>query len=162
VEIFDTKRLKWVGSHSFGHSLGSLTWIDRRDGKWYACFAFYGNRAKEPSRDPRWTQVVEFDQEWRRLQAWTFPAELIEKFGDYSSSGGAFGPDGLLYVTGHDQAELYVVDFPKGGSEFVWLDTIPIESEGQAFAWDDQRPGTFYSILKRDTEVLVSRITNDD
>lgn len=162
VEIFDTKNLEWLGSHSFGHGLGSLTWIDQKDGKWYACFAFYGNRAKEPGRDPRWTQVVELDKEWRRLRAWTFPAELIEKFGDYSSSGGAFGPDGLLYLTGHDHQELYVVDFPKGGSEFVWLDTVDIEAEGQAFTWDDAKPWTLYSILKNDRQVIVSRIAKKD
>ena len=162
VEIFDSENLEWVESHSFGHGLGSLTWMDQKDGKWYACFAFYGNRAKEPGRDPKWTQVVEFDSEWRRLQAWTFPAELIEKFGDYSSSGGAFGPDGLLYLTGHDNQELYVVDFPKGGSEFVWLDTIEIEAEGQAFAWDAAAPWTLYSILKSDRQVIVSRIVKKD
>lgn len=162
IEIFDTGSLKWIGSHSFGHGLGSLTWIDRKEGKWYACFAFYGNRAQEPGRDPRWTQVVEFDDEWRRLRAWTFPPELIEKFGDYSASGGAFGPDGRLYVTGHDHQELYVVEFPNGGSVFKWLDTIPIEAEGQAFAWDDEDPWMLYSILKRNNEVIVSRIHKKD
>ncbi len=162
VEIFDTKSLSWVDSISLGHGYGSLTWIDRREGKWYACFAFYGNRAAEPMRDPRWTQVVEFDDDWRRLRAWTFSKPMIERFGDYSSSGGAFGPDGRLYVTGHDHTELYVLEFPKGGSEFDWIDTIPIEAEGQAFDWDERSPWTLYSILKRDNEVIVSRIRKEE
>jgi outer membrane protein assembly factor BamB len=101
---------------------------------------------------------VEFDDEWRRLKAWTFPEEMVERFGDYSSSGGAFGPDGRLYITGHDHKELYVLSFPKGGSEFIWLDTIAIESEGQAFRWDPGHPWTLYSIVKGTREVIVSRI----
>ena len=105
---------------------------------------------------------MEFDDEWRRLRAWTFPTGLIERFGEYSSSGGAFGPDGRLYITGHDHPELYVIEFPQGGSEFVWIDTIPIEAEGQAFAWDSEEPWVLYSILKRNREVIVSRIRKSE
>ncbi|MGH8020163.1 MAG: hypothetical protein ACREIA_18170, partial [Opitutaceae bacterium] len=106
VEIFDTATLEHVESHSFGQGHGSFTWLDRRDDAWYACFAFYGNKAQEPGRDPSWTQVVRFDDNWRREAAWVFSAEVVSKFHDYSCSGGAFGPDGRLYVTGHDNPEL--------------------------------------------------------
>ncbi|MCZ6675450.1 MAG: hypothetical protein O7C75_21185 [Verrucomicrobia bacterium] len=157
IEIFDTANLKHIGSYSLGHGYGSLTWIDRRDGKWYACFAFYGNRAKEPGRDPNWTQVVEFDNEWRRLRAWTFPPELVEKFGEYSCSGGAFGPDGRLYITGHDHPELYVIEFPEAGSIFRWVDTLSIPAEGQAFAWDTLEEWTLFTIIKADRVIIVSR-----
>jgi hypothetical protein len=44
VEIFDTATLRHVTSHSFGRTDGSLTWLDRRDGKWIACFVHYGKR----------------------------------------------------------------------------------------------------------------------
>ncbi len=159
VEIFDTATLKHLDSHSFGHGYGSFTWLDRRDGAWYACFAYYGNRAQEPGRDPSWTQVVKFDDQWRREAAWVFPAEVVEKFHDYSCSGGAFGPDGRLYITGHDNPELYVLAFPDAGSTFVRVDTISIPAEGQAFAWDPTDPWVMWSILKRTHEVIVGRVT---
>lgn len=158
VEIFDPATLRHIGSHSFGHGDGSFTWLDRRDGAWYACFAYYGNRAKEPGRDPSWTQVVKFDDQWRRQAAWIFPAELVEKFHDYSCSGGAFGPDGRLYVTGHDNPELYVLEIPAAGSVLEWVDTISIPAEGQAFAWDPTEPWVLWSLLKRTREVIVGKI----
>lgn len=158
IEIFDTATLQHVGSHSFGHGYGSLTWFDRRDDAWYVCFAYYGNRAKEPGRDPSWTQVVKFDDQWRRLAAWVFPAEVVAKFHDYSCSGGAFGPDGRLYVTGHDNPELYVLEFPEAGSTLKWVDTIAIPAEGQAFDWDATEPWVFWCLLKRTREIIVGRI----
>ena len=159
VEIFDSATLRHVGSHSFGHGFGSFTWLQRRDGAWYACFAFYGNKAAEPGRDPSWTQVIKFDDQWRRVAAWVFPADLVkQKFGAYSSSGGAFGPDGRLYITGHDAPSLFVLEFPEGGSVLRWVDTIEIPAEGQAFAWDPAEPWTLWSILKRTREVIVGRV----
>lgn len=158
LEVWDTETLAHVETRSFGPMIGSLTWLDRRDGSWYACFAHYANRAREPSRDPSWTTLVRFDENWQRQEAWVFPPELVERFGNYSSSGGAFGPDGRLYVTGHDNQELYVLEFPAGGSTLQWVSTIPIAAEGQAFAWDPSEPWTLYSIVKRERTVIVSRI----
>ena len=158
IEIFDAETLEHVDSISLGHGFGSFTWLDRWDGQWYACFAFYGNRAAEPGRDPSWTQIVRFDDQWRRMEAWVFPAGLIEKFADYSCSGGAFGPDGRLYVTGHDEQELYVVQFPEAGSILKWVDTIAIPAEGQALAFDPTDPWVLWSILKKNREVIVGRI----
>lgn len=158
VEIFDTKDLKHIGSHSFGHGYGSFTWLDRKDGYWYACFVYYSNRAAEPAKDPSWSQVIKFDDAWRRLEAWVFPAELIEKFDNYACSGGAFGPDGRIYGTGHDNKELYVLEFPEAGSVLKWVDTIEIPAEGQAFGWDPSDPWVLWSILKANREVIVGRV----
>lgn len=158
IEIFDPTTLRHVGSQSFGHGYGSLTWFDRRDGAWYVCFAFYGNRAKEPGRDPSWTQLVKFDDQWRRQGAWVFPSDLVAKFKDYSCSGGAFGADGRLYVTGHDNPELYVLEIPPAASVLEWVDTISIPAEGQAFAWDPADRWVLWSVLKRSREVIVGRI----
>lgn len=162
VEIWDTETLEHVGSHSFGIMQGSLTWIDQRDGHWYACFAHYSNRAREPNRDPSWTSVVRFDQEWRRLESWVFPQVMIEEFGEYSSSGGAFGPDGRLYVTGHDHKKLYALEFPTAGSALKYLGFVEISAEGQAFCFDRDEDWKLYSILKAEREVIVSRLVNKD
>ncbi len=69
------------------------------------------------------------------------------------------GPDGYLYVTGHDNTEFYVLEFPEAGSVMRWIATVPIPSEGQAFGRDPEEPGLFYSILKRTREVIVGRVT---
>lgn len=169
LEIFDPVTLTHVGTHSFGRMDGSFTWLDRRPGsgagvaggRWIACFVHYGNRAAEPSRSPAWTQILALDDEWRRTGGWALPPGLMARFGDrgYSASGGAFGPGGYLYLTGHDNTELYVVDFPRAGSVMKWIATIPFPSEGQAFCWDPFEPGTLYSILRRTREVIVGRVT---
>lgn len=168
VEIFDTATLKHVGSHSFGRTDGSLTWLDRRDrsssltggGTWIACFVHYGKRGGEPGRGPEWTQIVEFDDQWRRLRGWSLPADFVTHIGarGYSVSGGAFGPRGLLYATGHDNPELYVLDFPEAGSVLKWVATVRIAAEGQAFGWDPVEPGILYSIGRKGRDVIVGRV----
>jgi len=160
LEIFDPVALKHASSHSFGRMDGSFTWLDRRDNRWIACFVHYGNKGAEPNRDAAWTQIIAFDDEWRRTAGWALPPDLIARFGGrgYSASGGAFGPDGHLYLTGHDNTELYVVDFPKAGSVLKWIATIPIPAEGQAFCWDPENRGVLYLVLKRTKEVIVGRV----
>jgi hypothetical protein len=161
VEIFDTGSLKHVGSHSFGRTDGSLTWIDRRDGKWIACFVHYAKRGGEQGRGPEWTHLVEFDDAWRRLRGWSLPADFVAHIGPrgFSVSGGAFGLRGLLYATGHDHPELYVLDFPEAGASLKWVATIPITTEGQAFGWDPSESGVLYTIGRKTREVIVGRVT---
>ena len=158
VEIWNPDTMEHVDSHSFGVLHGSFTWMDRKDRFWYVCFAHYSNRAKEPNRDPSWTTLVKFDDQWRRLEGWVFPANVVEEFGDYSSSGGAFGPDGRLYVTGHDHQKLYILEFPEGGSTLIYRGSIDIQAEGQAFAFDPDDPWRFYSIVKRERRVIISNL----
>lgn len=158
IEVWNIPRLQHARTHSFGIRWGSLTWIDLHNGSWYACFAHYANRAAEPDRNPAWTQFVRFDENLKFVEGWVFPPGLIAEFGKYSSSGGAFGPDGRLYITGHDHKKLYVVEFPEMGSEMRWVDTIPFASEGQAFAFDPEKPWRIYSIIKRDRLVIVGDI----
>jgi hypothetical protein len=92
---------------------------------------------------------------------WALPPALLARFGErgYSASGGAFGLGGHLYLTGHDNTELYVVDFPAAGSVLKWIATIPFPSEGQAFCFAPEEPSHLYSILKRTKEVIVGRVT---
>ncbi|HUR57494.1 MAG TPA: hypothetical protein VM029_07280 [Opitutaceae bacterium] len=161
VEIFDTATLKHVGSHSFGRSDGSLTWIDRRNDRWVACFVHYGKRGGEPGRGPEWTQIVEFDDQWRRTGGWGLPPEFVAHIGPrgYSLSGGAIGPGGHLYATGHDHPELYVLDFPSSGTVLTWTATLRIPTEGQAFGWDPKASGTLYNIGRKTREIIVGKVT---
>ncbi|WP_395743934.1 DUF1080 domain-containing protein [Prosthecobacter sp.] len=153
VEIWDPQTMKHLESIEVSIDGGSLTWVDRRDGRWYACFAQYAKTG-----NPANTRIVIFDAQWKKLSELKFPAEAVEKFGKNSSSGGSFGPDGHLFITGHDAQELYVLDLPAEGDQLVWKGVVPISAHGQAFAWDRAEAGVLYSIDRKTSEVIVSRV----
>jgi outer membrane protein assembly factor BamB len=157
VEMWDVTTMKHIGRHDFGRYVGSLTWLDRRGDGWIACFVHYRKNGGEAGRGPEETRIVQFDNAWKELAKWSLPEALIKKFGDYSSSGGGFGPDGKLFITGHDAKELYVLEFPKSGSVMEWTGTVAISAEGQAFSWD--KDGVLYSIARKTKEVIVSKVS---
>jgi hypothetical protein len=164
IEIWDASTMKHVESHSLGIERGSLTWLDRdAQGRWWGAFANY-NRVFDKSPiaygNKYNTQLVRFDADWRVAEAWVFPDALVEKFDDMSNSGGSWGPDGKLYVTGHDNPELYVIALPEIGATLKWVGTIPAEIGGQGFAFDHSQPGVIYGIIRKKdgNEVTVSRL----
>lgn len=162
VEMWDPATLKHLGSVSFGRTDGSLTWIDRRAARWLACFVHYAKRGGEPGRDQSWTRLAEYDDDWRPTgRGWVFPAALLAHLGSrgFSMSGGAIGPGGFLFVTGHDERELCVLEFPAAGSTLRWVATVPMTAEGQAFAWDPVEPGVIHLILKSARQVITGRVT---
>ncbi len=162
VEWFDTETLQPSGTHSFGAYFGSVTWVLRHEEAWWVCFAHYGNRAAEPNRDPNWTSLVRFDDQWRRTGGWVFPSELMAHLGgQFTLSGGGFGPEGFLYVTGHDEPEMYVLRMPKQGSVLEWISTLSIPAEGQAFAWDPTESNTFFCIVRSTREIVKCRLITD-
>ena len=160
IEIFDTETLEHVGSHSFGMLPGSATWIDRRDGLWWVGFGNYEGRGGIPGRGTEWTEIALYDDQWRRVGGYGFPAEVIEHFGTRSNSGTTFGPDGLLYATGHDEAELYVLRIPRAGAALEFVEVLPVTAEGQGIAWDPSEPGLLYTILRSTREIVVSRLAD--
>lgn len=157
VEVWDTATMQHVDSHSLGIDMGSLTWIEPGPEGWLACFAHYSKDKPRTGRDPAWTEIVQFDAQWRRTGGWVFPETLTAHFGGSSCSGGATGPEGYLYVSGHTWRELYVMQFPEAGSVMRWLDTLTMSAEGQAFNWDPAQPDLHYGIIKRTREVVISR-----
>ncbi len=161
VEIWDTAGMQHVGTHSLGIDSGSLTWIDRAEkgGGWYACFAHYSKDKPRTGKDPAWTELVQYDDQWRRMGGWVFPQGILDIFGGSSCSGGVVGPDGQIFITGHDAKYLFVLKFPQAGSVLQWVDSIPISGEGQSFAWNPRTQGLFYSIVKKGQQVIESRIT---
>lgn len=158
IETWDVKSMHHSGSHSFGISAGSATWIDFHAGHRYVTFAHYGNRAAEPGRDPRWTTLVQFDLQWRRLQAWVYPDDVMAKQGQYSISGGVFTPDGVMFCTGHDHPEIYALRFPEGGSTLALEDTFAAPLKGQGIAWDASSPGTLYGIDRPARQIVEIRV----
>ncbi len=161
VEIFDVKTMQHTGTHSFGIAEhGSLTWLDQKDGYWWIGFAHYSGKEASEGRDVRWTSLVKYDAEWRQLESWVFPKNILDLFAPKSNSGGAWGNDGLLYCTGHDAAELYVMKIPRSGYTLEHLRTLPAPIEGQGIAMDKTNKNKLilYGIKRASNTVTVSEI----
>lgn len=158
VERFDPATLKHLGTHAFGPGRGSLTWIDWHAGSWWACFANYDGKGGEPPRDHRSTVLVRFSKEFVQQEAWLFPDDVLDSFGHMSASGGRWGRNNLLYVTGHGLPEMYVLRLPEGGSRLVHVATIQIPTNGQAFDWDFEHPDRMWSIERKGNTVVESQL----
>lgn len=113
----------------------------------------------EATRDPRWTALIQFDGDWRQREAWVYPEEVVSRLGVMSISGGVFAPDGRLYCTGHDNAEIYVLRFPEGGSVLVLDEIVPTMIHGQGIALDPNATGLLYGIDRPKKEIIVARLT---
>jgi hypothetical protein len=158
VEVFDPGTLKHLRTIPLGRQGGSLTFVDWRDGAWWAGFANYDGRGGEPGRDHTATKLVKFDAGWKPLATWTYPADVLARMAPRSASGGTFAADGLLYVTGHDRPELYVLRAPAGGGVLEHLATVPIGVDGQAIALDRARAGVLFGVRRATREVVEMRL----
>ncbi|MBL7737237.1 MAG: hypothetical protein JNL51_17395 [Chitinophagaceae bacterium] len=160
IEIFDVRTMRHIGNHSFGLFGGSVTWIDEKDGRWWAAFANYNGRRSSEGRDNRWTQLAAFTKKWEKLSSWIYPANVLEAFAPYSNSGGAWSRNGELYVTGHDRKEIYVLDIPTSGFTLKHIRTIPIVNSGQGIALDRSvKTGeTLYAVNREDNSIIVERL----
>ena len=157
LEVWDPATLQHIDSHSFGFHEGSLTWAIPKDGDWWLNFAHYGNYSGTPGKGPEWTTLVRFDEKWNRRAAYAYPMRLIQQFTPNSSSGGNWGPDGRLYVTGHDEPEIYVLRVPEMGSVLEWVETIPAPMHGQAWAFDPADPKAVWGIIRGSEDVVVGK-----
>ena len=158
IEVFETDTLEHVDSHSFGIFGGSATWIDRADGHWWVAFGHYAGFGGVPDQGPAWTNLVKFDDSWRRVAGYVYPRAMVERFQQMSNSGGTWGEDGRLYATGHDEGAVFVLSVPTAGSVLTLHEVIPVGAEGQGIAWDRSAPGTLYSIIRSTGEVVVSTL----
>jgi hypothetical protein len=140
IEVFDTASMKHLDTHSLGMTdEGSLTWFDRYRNGWIAGFAHYTGDGGVAFKDHTFSSVVTFDAEWRRAGGWLFPAAVVERMAPDAASGGAIGPDGLLYILGHDRPEMYVLARPAMGPTLLHVATIDLQAEGQAFSFAERR-----------------------
>ena len=161
VEIFDTKTLKHIGTHSFGISdHGSLTWLDQKDGFWYIGFAHYGGKESSEGRDVRWTSLVKYTLDWQQVESWIFPKNIVALFTPKSNSGGAMGSGGLVYCTGHDKPEIYVLKIPESGYTLTHVKTIPVSMYGQGIALDHsvKNKEIIYGINRAASTVIVQEV----
>ena len=158
IEIFSTKDLKHTGSHSFGIKYGSCTWADFYDNSWWICFAHYDQFKKDINKGTEWTVVVRFDVDWNEKESWTFPQNVISEIKPMSVSGGSWGADGKLYITGHDSAKVYILKLPQSGSVLEYLHSAKIDSHGQGIAWDRSKKNMLYGIIRKENSVVVSEL----
>ena len=158
IETFDAATLAHVGSQRLGLLPGSATWVDRRDGVFFVGLANYAGRGGAPGRGPEATTVARFDASWRAIGGHAFPEAVVERFGTRSNSGGAFGPGGLLYATGHDAAEVYALRVPAAGVTLELVEILPADASGQGIAWDPAEPDALWTIRRDSREVVASRL----
>lgn len=148
VEIWDVAGagIEHLRSIPMPRTHGSLTWIDRHADAWWMCYAVYGAGVNENTR------LIRYRADGDRFieeRIWRFPAEVVHGWGKMSCSGGSWGPDGLLYVTGHDHPLAYVLE----ADEAEELKLLRVESgvgfQGQAIAWDRfTMPPRLWGIIK--------------
>lgn len=163
LEIWDAATLQHLSNHSFGINWGSLTWADFYNGHWWMTFANYDvpyGPNKTPYGHKAATQMVKFTADFKFVEAWVLPKAILEKFEAMSNSGGSWGPDGYLYLTGHDPAEIYKMRLPKAGSVLEFVETIPMNIRGQAIAWDRSDRGVLYGIIRATSKERASGVSN--
>jgi hypothetical protein len=156
IEVFDAATLNHVMSRSLGLlDEGSITWFDRYQGGFIAGFAHYDGNGGVGFKNHRYSSVVTYDAEWRRTGGWLFPPAVVERLSPDAASGGAIGPDGWLYLLGHDRPEMYVVGKPAMGPVLIHLATIALEAEGQAFSFAQDGTRTVFTIDRKKGLVRV-------
>ena len=159
VEVFATDSLRHIHSLSLGiMDEGSLTWFDRLGEGWLAGFAHYDGQGGTGFKDHRFATIYRYDQSWRRLGGWMIPDSVTRQMQPYAASGGALGADGLLYLSGHDKPEVYVLAAPRMGPKLIHVATISVNIEGQAIAWDDSAERVLIGISRSSREIKSFRI----
>ena len=158
VEIFEltSDSLKHMQTIPMPAGHGSLTWIDRhKDGSWWMSYAVYGKTKNKQ------TKLIKYryeDGQFSELNTYSFPNEVVAKWGSMSCSGGSWGPDGLLYTTGHDHAEAYVLDIDaEGGLKYLRTEK-DMGFYGQGIAWDRfAKAAVLWGIVKN-KKVCATRV----
>lgn len=159
VEIFDTATLAHRSSHSLGMmDEGSLTFVEPMAGGWLLGFAHYSDETGVPFKSSDHSSLVSVDEQWRRTGGWLIPPAIRKRMAPQAASGGAIGPDGLLYLFGHTLPELYVLARPAMGPELIHVATIDLDAAGQAFTFDPSEPRRIFAIDRPAAEVRAFRL----
>jgi len=140
VEVWDSATFEHLASHEFPSPPGSFTWIDHDGDNWWGAFANYDlviEGRDGPYGETRNTVIVKMTEDFRILSSWTLPQELVARLTPMSNSGGSWSQDGLLYLTGHDRDEIYVMRATESSPELEWIATVQVPAfAGQGIAWD--------------------------
>jgi hypothetical protein len=155
IEVIDTETMQHVDSHSLGiMEEGSLTFFEPYQDGFIAGFAHYDAKGGTGYKNSRYGAIATYDAKWRRTGGWLIPESVQARMAPHAASGGSIGPDGLLYLLGHDRTELYVLAKPRLGPVLMHLATIEIAAEGQALAWDRTVAGRRLYAISRPNGVI--------
>ena len=170
IEVWDVDLMRHVESIDLAGSDTWITWVDQYRGHWWMVLAHYdavtgvlGKQVSSASADGRnsasdqRTRLLQLDDNFKVLGTWYFPPELLAEFAPMSNSGGSWGPDGKLWLTGHDQPNAYIMSLPPTGSQLVWESTITLpDIEGQGIAWDRSANQPMLFGVRRTAKWLVA------
>ncbi len=159
IEVWDTETLQHLESHTFEGVQGSMTWLDRHEDYWWGGFGNYDRiippRLQAYGKTEN-TFIVKMDDSFKILEQWQLPEELLPRLRPMSNSGGGWGADGYLYLTGHDHPEIYVMEVPLDGSVLKWVTTILVEGfDGQGIAWDRSTGDSILWGISRDEATVL-------
>lgn len=161
IEIFDAKTLKHRRSIPLGvMDEGSLVWFDRVGEGWIMGLSQYNDETGLSFKNNSFSEVSLHDDAWRRIGGWALPPALVERMAPQAASGGAIGPDGLLYLMGHDRPEMYVLAKPPMGPYLIHIATIAIDAEGQAFDFVEGSAREMCAISRPKREIRCFRLPN--
>lgn len=153
IEVLDTKTLQHIETLELGEADGAANVVLWQNGYWWIVFAHYSGPKAEPGKTTANTRLDKYDSDWNKVASYSLPNELVAKLEPKSISGADFGPDGLLYCTGHDLPEVYQMAIPEKGNTLVLNATYPVVCEGQGIAWWGNK---LYTIKRHSREVVVS------
>tara|TARA_R110001592_G_scaffold148471_3_gene373347 strand:- start:38914 stop:40548 length:1635 start_codon:yes stop_codon:yes gene_type:complete len=148
IRLIDPKTLALTQTINLRKSEGSLTWIVKSNGFWYALFAYYGE-------DNHLSYLARMNENWEVLQKWTFPDSLIKEMGKMSISGGVAWDKGFL-VTGHDEKLLYYIKLPETGDNLNFIKQYEAPFTGQGIALDPWTGGLI-GINRADKKVVAAK-----
>jgi mannose/cellobiose epimerase-like protein (N-acyl-D-glucosamine 2-epimerase family) len=159
IEIWDANTLKHLKSIPLKNTNGSCTWIDCYDNAWWICYAHYAGVGGYKKIGPESTVLVKYDNKFNKVNSWKFPRQVVKRFYPYSCSGGSWGKDGLLYCSGHDRSELYLLKLPSSQQkELELVKILKVESGGQGLAWDRDETDILYTIKRTKKQIIKGKI----
>jgi hypothetical protein len=148
IRVLDPMTMELTLFHEFPEPPGSLTWAVRRGEHWWCHFAQYG---KENNK----SVLVRYDDRWQEAGRWTYPAELVAEWGNYSLSGGLWQGEDLL-ATGHDKKVIYRLRVPEDGKVVEVAGVIASPFPGQGIA-ADPKTGGLVGIDRDKRQVVFAR-----
>ena len=149
ILVLDPESMELATYHHFAEQEGSLTWAVRHEESWWCNFAFY-------DRENARSYLARFDGQWREQARWSYPAELVEKLGRYSLSGGVWY-EGQLLATDHDSPVLYHLAVPDEGDVLELVEVLKAPFAGQGIAVDPLTGGLVGVIRKEKVVVFAQR-----
>jgi hypothetical protein len=158
LESWDSETLAYAGTRNLSGQYGYAVWVDRFDQSWWVAFAHYEKTRPKTGFGSENTILVRFNDSWKELDSWVYPGELIQRMAPKSNSGGAWGPHGILYLTGHDSAEVYATFPDPAKDQLTLLDVFPIDNAGQGIAWDPSNSDVLFAMKRSGRIVTYSKL----